>query len=87
MVGVGIFIKEMKLELMWINSTMERRREGFATPPVECPPIECGQSDDATGALYRKYRVSQSGSNAGHVVTRRWGPASGHCVTNIWCPL
>ena len=23
--GVGTFIKEMKLELMWINSAMERR--------------------------------------------------------------
>ena len=44
---------------------MERRREGFATPPVECPPIECGQSDGATGALDRKDRVSLSGPDAG----------------------
>ena len=26
--GVGTFTKEKKLELMWINSTMKRRREG-----------------------------------------------------------
>ena len=55
--GVGTFIKEMKLMLMWINSLMERRRERFETPPVECPPVECGQSDGATGTLYRKDRV------------------------------
>ena len=40
--GVGTFIKEMKLELMWINSAMEQRRERFETPPMECPPVECG---------------------------------------------
>ena len=56
--GVGTFIKEMKLELMWINSAMEQRRERFEAPPAECLPIECGQSDGATGALYRKDRVS-----------------------------
>ena len=27
---------------------------------AECPPIECGQSDSPTGALYRKDRGSQS---------------------------
>ena len=68
--GVGIFSKEMKLELMWINSAMKRRRERFKTPPAECPPVECRQSDGATGALYRKDRVSQSAPEAGHVVTR-----------------
>ena len=26
--GVGTFTKEKKLELMWINSAMKRRREG-----------------------------------------------------------
>ena len=31
----------------------------------------------STGALYRKDRVSQSGSDTGHVVTGRWGPTSG----------
>ena len=36
-----------------------------------------GVSDGATGALYRKDRVSQSGPDAGHVVTGRWGLASG----------
>ena len=50
--------KEMKLELMWINLVIKRRREGFETSPAECPPIECGQSDGAIGALYRKDRVS-----------------------------
>ena len=52
--GVGTFTKEMKLELMWINSAMKRRREGFETPPIEYPPVECGQSDGATDALDRK---------------------------------
>ena len=28
--------------------------QGLETSPVECPPIESGQSDDATGALDRK---------------------------------
>ena len=32
---------------------------------------------NSTGALYSKDRVSQSGPDAGHVVTGRWGPASG----------
>ena len=67
----------MKLELMWINLAMKQRREGLETPPAECPPVECGQSDSAIGALYRKDRVSQSGPDAGNVVTGRWGPASG----------
>ena len=77
--GVGTFTKEMKLELMWINSAMKRRREGFETPPVECPPVECRQSDSATDALYRKDRVSQSGPDAGHMVTGHWvlRPVSG----------
>ena len=32
-------------------------------------------------SLYRKDRVSQSGPDAGHVVTGRWGPASGQWHT------
>ena len=28
--------------------------QGLGTSPVECPPIECGQSDGATGALDKK---------------------------------
>ena len=28
--------------------------QGLETSPVECPPIEYGQSDGATGALDRK---------------------------------
>ena len=55
MVVLAHFTKEKKLELMWINSVKERR-QGFGTPPAECPPVECGQSDGATGALYRKER-------------------------------
>ena len=51
--------------------------QGLGTSPMECPPVECGQSDGATGALYRKNRVSQSGPDVGHLVTRHWGPASG----------
>ena len=70
--GVGIFSKEMKLELMWINSAMKQRREGFETSPAECSPIDCGQSDGATSALYRKDRVSQSAPDAGHTVTELW---------------
>ena len=34
--------------------------QGLKTSPVECPPVECEQSDGATGALYRKDRGSQS---------------------------
>ena len=34
--------------------------QGLETSPAECPPIECGQYDDATDALYRKDRGSQS---------------------------
>ena len=45
--------------------------QGLGTPPAECPPVECGQFDGAIGALYRKDRVSQSGPDAGHVVTGR----------------
>ena len=36
-----------------------------------------GVSDGATGALYRKDRVSQSALDAGHAVTGRWSPVSG----------
>ena len=36
--------------------------QGLETSPVECPPVECGQSDGATSALYRKDRVSHSAS-------------------------
>ena len=32
--------------------------QGLETSPEECPPVECRQSDGATGALYRKDRVS-----------------------------
>ena len=56
--GVGIFTKEMKLELMWSNSAMKQRQEGFETSSAKCPPVECGLSNGATGALYRKDRVS-----------------------------
>ena len=65
---------EVGVDVDQLGEEMEAKGE---TPSAECPPVECGQSDSATGALYRKDRVSQSGPNAGHVVTGRWGPASG----------
>ena len=65
---------EVGVDVDQLGEEMEAKGE---TSPAECPPIECGQSDGATGALYRKDRVSQSGPDAGHVVTGRWGPASG----------
>ena len=34
--------------------------QGLETSLVECPPIECGQSDGVTSALYRKDRGLQS---------------------------
>ena len=34
--------------------------QGLETSPVECPSVECGQSDGANGALDRKDRGSQS---------------------------
>ena len=40
-----------------VVGTFEQRLE---TSPVECLSVECGQSDGATGALYRKDRGSQS---------------------------
>ena len=30
--------------------------QGLVISPVECLPVECGQSDGATDALYRKDR-------------------------------
>ena len=67
------------MELMWINSAMKRRQEGFETSPAECPPVECEQSDGAIGALYKKDRVSQSAPDDSHAVTERWvlRPVSG----------
>ena len=39
--------------------------QGLGTSPVECPPVECGQSDDAIGALDRKdgghYKLPDAG--------------------------
>ena len=32
--------------------------QGLETSPVECSPVEYGQSDGATSALYRKERGS-----------------------------
>ena len=39
--------------------------QGLETSSAECPLIECGQPDLATGTLYRKDRVSQSGPDVG----------------------
>ena len=66
---------EVGVDVDQLGDGMEARK--VRTPPAECPPIECGQSDGATGTLDRKDRVSQSGPDAGHVVTGCWGPASG----------
>ena len=39
--------------------------------------MEARRVRNSTGALYRKDRVSQSGPDAGHVVTGRWVLVSG----------
>ena len=39
--------------------------QGLETSSAECPPVECGQSDGATGALDRKDRGSQSDRTLG----------------------
>ena len=64
---------EVGVDVDQLGEEMEAKGE---TSPAECPPIECGQSDGATGTLYKKDRVSQSAPDAGRVVTGRWGPAS-----------
>ena len=53
---------EVGVDVDQLGEEMEAKGE---TPPAECPPVD------------RKDRVSQSGPDAGHVVTGRWGPASG----------
>ena len=52
--GVGVDVDQLDEE-------MEAKGE---TPPAECPPVECGQSDSAIDALHRKERVSLSASDA-----------------------
>ena len=44
--GVGVDVDQLGEE-------MEVKGE---TPPAECPPVECGQSDGATDAVDRKDR-------------------------------
>ena len=34
--------------------------QGLESLPAECLPVECGQSDGATGALYKKDKGLQS---------------------------
>ena len=48
-----------------IHLVVDTFEQGLETLPVECPPVECGQFDGATGALYRKDRVSQRAPDAG----------------------
>ena len=43
-----------------MNLVVGTFKQGLETSPVECPPVECGQSYDATSALDRKDRGSQS---------------------------
>ena len=47
-----------------IHLVVDTFKQGLETSPAECSPVECEQSDGATGALYRKDRVSQSGPDA-----------------------
>ena len=47
--------------------------QGLETSPAECPPIECEQSNGATGPLDRKDRASQTAPDAGIY----WTGASG----------
>ena len=48
-----------------IQLVVDTFEQGLETSSAECPPVECGQSDGATGALYRKDRLSQSALDAG----------------------
>ena len=45
-----------------LGEEMEAKGE---TPPAECPPVERGQSEGATGALVRKDRGQQSDRTLG----------------------
>ena len=65
---------EVEVDVDQLSDETEVKGE---TSLAERPLVECGQSDGATGALYRKDRVSQSAPDAGHVVTGLWGVASG----------
>ena len=56
-----------------VVGTFEQQLE---TSPAECPPVECGQSNGATSALYRKDRVSQSVTDVFGGLTQVNG---GHC--------
>ena len=48
-------LKHVHKVIHLVVGTFEQELE---TSPVECPPIECGQSDGATGALYKKTEVT-----------------------------
>ena len=65
---------EVGVDVDQLGDGTEVRR--VQTPPTKCPPVECGQSDGAIGALFQKDRVSQSGPDTGHIVIGRWVPAS-----------
>ena len=43
-----------------VDQLGEEMKAKGETPPAECPPVECGQSDGATGAQDRKDRGQQS---------------------------
>ena len=68
--------EEVGVDVDQLDEEMEAKGE---TSPAECTPVECGQFDGATGALYRKDRVSQSAPDASHAMTGRWvlRPVSG----------
>ena len=65
---------EVGVDVDQLGEEIEAKGE---TPPMECPSVECGQSDGTTSALVRKDRVSLSGPDSGHAVTGRWVTASG----------
>ena len=48
---------EVRVDVDQLGDETEAKGE---TSPAECPPVECGQSNGATGALDRKDRGSQS---------------------------
>ena len=39
-----------------IHLVVDTIEQGLETSPAKCLPVECGQSDGATDALYRKDR-------------------------------
>ena len=51
---VGLAHLQRRLSGVDVDQLGEEMEVKGETPPAECPPVECGQSDGATGALDRK---------------------------------